>query len=200
MQREAAALAGEALDEREEPVDGAARLGREGPPAAAAGRGRLPQRAAGSPGVLAQHLEALRAHAARRQVHHALEGGVVVAVGDEPQVGERVLDLRALEEPHAPVHPVWHARRQKRLLEHARLCVGAVQDGDLAPLPALRHPLTDAVRDELRLVALVEGGVEADRLPARAAGPEFLAEAAGVVRDDAVGRLQNGRGGTVVLL
>src|SRR3979409_1587131 len=47
---------------------------------AATGGARLPQRAAGSPGMLAQHLEALRAHAARRQVHHALEGGVVVAV------------------------------------------------------------------------------------------------------------------------
>src|SRR5439155_21118944 len=106
VQRKAAAVAGEALDEREEAVEGAARLGGGGAAAAAAGRGGLPQRAAGSPRVLAQHLEALRAHAARRQVHHALEGGVIVAVGNEPQVGERVLDFRALEEPQAPVHPV----------------------------------------------------------------------------------------------
>src|SRR5207253_6723393 len=100
-------------------------------------------------------------------VHHALEGGVVVTVGNEPQVGERVLDLRALEEPQAAVHPVRHARRQKRLFEDARLGIGAVQDGELAPLTAAHHPLADTVRDELRLVALVEGGVEADRLAAR---------------------------------
>src|SRR3984893_4143060 len=170
------------------------------PPAPNAGRARLPQRAAGSPGVLAQHIEALRSHAARRQVHHALEGGIIVAVGNEPQVGERVLDFRALEEPQAPVHAVRHARRQKRLFEHARLCIGAVEDGDLAPQPPARHPLTDAMRDELGLVALVEGGVEADRLAARAAGPQFLAEAAGVVGDQAVGGFENGRGGAVVLL
>src|SRR2546429_333464 len=63
-----------------------------------------------------------------------------------------------------------------------------------------RHPLADTMRDELRLVALVEGGVEADRLAARAAGPEFLAEAAGVVGDEPVGRFQDSAGGAVVLL
>jgi hypothetical protein len=42
------------------------------------------------------------ADAARRRVHHALEGGVVVAVGDQAQVGQRVLDLGALEEAQKP--------------------------------------------------------------------------------------------------
>ena len=200
VQHQGAGLSGEAFDERQEAVDGAARLRAQGPARATAGRGRLPQRAAGSPGVLAQHIEALRPHAARRQVHHALEGGIIVAVGNESQVGERVLDFRALEEPQAAVHAVRHARRQKRLFEHARLCIGAVEDCDLAPHPPARHPLTDAVGDELRLVALVEGRVEADRLAARTAGPQLLAEAAGVVGDQAVGGFENDRGGAVVLL
>src|SRR5579864_5973146 len=60
--------------------------------------------------------------------------------------------------------------------------------------------LTDAMADELRLVALVESTVELDRLTARAAGPELLAEAGGVVRDQAVGGIEDGAGGAVVLL
>src|SRR5271170_2443329 len=53
---------------------------------------------------------------------------------------------------------------------------------------------------ELSFVALVEGGVEPDRLTALALGPELLAEAARVVADQAVGGLQNGARRAVVLL
>jgi hypothetical protein len=48
------------------------------------------------------------ADAARRRVDRALEGRVVVAVGDQAQVGQRVLDFGALEEAHAAVHAVRH--------------------------------------------------------------------------------------------
>src|SRR5580704_7705940 len=163
-------------------------------------RRRLPERGAGSLGAFAQRIEALGAEAPRRQVHHALEGGVVAAVGDEAQVREPFFDLLALEKTQASVHLVGDARRQKRLLEHPRLRVRTVEDGDVAALHAVGDVLADAVGDELRLVALVEGGVELDRLTTRAAGPELLAEAVGVVRDQAVGGLENGAGRAVVLL
>ena len=53
------------------------------------------------------------------KVHHALEGGIVAAVGDQAQVGERVLDLGALEEAQAAVDAVRHARGEERLFEDA---------------------------------------------------------------------------------
>src|SRR5947208_1674175 len=153
-----------------------------------------------APPAFAQRLEALRSDAARRQVDHALEGGIVAAVGEEPEIRERVLDLGALEEPQPAVDPVRDARRQERLLEHPRLRVGAVEDRDLAPRAPACHVLADAVGHELRLVPLVEGGVEADRLATRTGRPELLAEAAGVVPDEPVGGFQDGAGGAGVLL
>ena len=53
-------------------------------------------------GVL-QLLDGARADAARREVDDAQEAGVVVRVLDQPQVGQRVLDLGALEEAQAAV-------------------------------------------------------------------------------------------------
>ena len=108
-------------------------------------RGGLPQRRPGALRVVAQHVQALRADAARGQVHDTLEGGIVVAVGNQAQVRERVLDLGALEEAQAAVDPVRHARGQERLFQHPRLRVGAVQDRELAPQAALRDTLADAV-------------------------------------------------------
>ena len=64
----------------------------------------------------------------------------------------------------------------------------------------LLHPLADAVHDEVRLVALVERRVELDPLPVRAPGPERLAEPAGIVLDERVGRFQDGARRAVVLL
>src|SRR5205085_341693 len=191
---------GEPLDERHEAVDGAARLRAERSARRERSRSRLPQRAAVRPGTLAQRLEALRSAAAWRQVDHAREGGIVAAVGQEPEIRERVLDLGALEEPQPAVDPVRDARRQERLLEHPRLRVGAVEDRDLAPRAPARDVLADAVGHELRLVPLVEGGVEADRLATRTGRPQLLAEAAGVVPDEPVGGFQDGAGGAVVLL
>ncbi len=78
-----------------------------------------PQRAAGGAGGFADAIERARADAARRQVDDALERGVIIAIGDQPQVRERILDLGALEEAQAAVHPVRHARHDQRFLEAA---------------------------------------------------------------------------------
>ena len=60
--------------------------------------------------------------------------------------------------------------------------------------------LTDAVDDEVGLVALVEGRVDADRIAAFRGGPELLAHAVSVPRDDGVGgREDHGRRAVVLL-
>ena len=90
-------------------------------------RRRLPQGGTGGCFCLrAYDIQTLRADAARRQVHHPLEGGVVAAIGDEPEVRERILDFRTLEESQAAVHAIRHACRQQGLLQHARLRIRSV--------------------------------------------------------------------------
>ncbi len=173
---------------------------RLGPERAARGERGIPERDAGVLGLRAQHLEALRADAARRQVHDALEGGIVAPIGDQAQIGERILDLRALKEAQAAVHAVRQARAQQRLFQHPRLGVRAIQDRHVAARAAAVAPLADPLHDEVRLIALVEGGVQADLFAARAVRPEVLAEPAGVVRDERVRRLEDGARGAVVLL
>ena len=163
------------------------------------GRG-APQARARAARVLADGLDGARADAARRRVDDALERRVVVAVHDEPQVRERVLDLGALEEAQAPVDAVRNAGREQAFLEHARLRVRAIEHGGLAALAALGDVVLDAVDDELGLVALVERRVELDRLARRALGPQRLAEPRGVVRDDGVRGVQDRRRRAVVLL
>src|SRR5882757_7617721 len=54
--------------------------------------------------------------------------------------------------------------------------------------------------DELGLVALVERGVDPDRIALLAARPEVFPEPPGVMRDQAVCRGENGCGRAVVLL
>ena len=80
---------------------------------------------------VSQHLERARTDAAGGEVHHARERRVVVRVGDQAQIGERVLDLLALEEAQAAIHAIRDAGRKELMLQHPRLRVRAVQQRDL---------------------------------------------------------------------
>src|SRR5690606_10576499 len=140
----------------------AAAAGGRGPPQARAGRARL----------VPNRVERPRADAARRSVHDALERRVIVAVREEPEVRERVLDLRALEEAHTAVYAIRDAGREQRLLEDAGLRVRAIQHGDVAaPLPGGNRVL-NPVHDELSLVPLVERRIELDRLADASVRPQ----------------------------
>ena len=175
VQRQGARLAIELLDEQQERVQALAAARAE---LGDAGAGRLPHRAGIGARVVAHGIERLRADAAGRQVHDALERGVVGAIEDQPQVGERILDFSALEESQAAVHAIRNARREQRLFERARLRVRAVQNRAVAAPPAFVRPVANAVDDEVGFVALVECGVQADRIAALAARPQVLAEPA----------------------
>ena len=77
--------------------------------------------------------------------------------------------------------------------------VGAIQNGQIRMPATPVQVLAQTVGDELRLVVLVERGIELDRLAFAAVGPQILAEAVGVLGDQSVGGLENGAGGAVVL-
>ena len=133
-------------------------------------------------------------------IHDPLEGGVVRPARDEPQISERILDFCAFEKTQAPIHPIGHACIQECLFENTRLRIRAIQHCHLAPRAAVRHPFADPIHDEIGLVALVERRIELDALSILAAGPQCLAEPAGIVGDQRIRRLQYGARGTIVLL
>ena len=66
----------------------------------------IPQRTAVAARALTQRIERAPADAARRGVDGALEGGVIVTIGDQAQIGEGVLDFGAVEEAQAAVHAI----------------------------------------------------------------------------------------------
>jgi hypothetical protein len=126
-------------------------------------------------------IEGALADAARRRVHRALEGGIVGAIRDQAQVGERVLDLGALEEAQAAVDAVGQAAPASappRRRATARCCDRGWRRLRSRRRRAIQWP--DALDHEARLVHFVVGGVQIDRLAVAAFGPQALAEAAGL--------------------
>jgi hypothetical protein len=77
------------------------------------------------------------------------------------------------------------------VLEHARLRVGAVEQRHVGERHALAVQLLHLVHDELRFLEVVGGGEDAQRLALALRGPQVLAEARLVLRDDGVGRVED---------
>src|SRR5262245_49611628 len=114
VQRQGADLLVQLLDEQHEAVKVLAHAGAE---LLHARPRSLPHRARVGARVVANRVQRLRADATRRQVHDALERRVIGAAEDEAQVGQRIFDFRAFEEPQAAVHAIRYARRDQRFFE-----------------------------------------------------------------------------------
>ena len=180
-QRERRRLVAQPLDQRDEGPDLAGGGARAHP-----GDRRIERGVRRARDVL-QLLDRARADAARREVHHPQERGVVVRVLHQPQVGQRMLDLGALEEAQPAVDTVRDAGREQRVLEHARLRVRAVQDRHVGPHPALGDQAARLLDQPLRLLAVAVRLVDAYRLAGTGIGPELLAQARRVLADQVVG-------------
>lgn len=161
--------------------------------------GRFPQRDALRACLAAHFVQRAVADATGGRVDRALEGGVIVAVGQQAQVGQCVLDFGTLEEAHATVHAVRHLFAQQRFFQRARLRVAAVEHGHFGVAATIAHPLAGTLDDVARLVHLVVRGVQVDRLAVAAVGPQLLADAIRVVRDHRIGGTEDVGGGAVVL-
>ena len=79
----------------------------------------LPQRQLTVTRGLAYHVQRAIADAAGWRVHHTLKRGVVITVGNQAQIGERIFDFLTFEEAHTAVDSVRHAGLQQRLFQHA---------------------------------------------------------------------------------
>ncbi len=162
--------------------------------------GRLEQRAVPLAREFAQHFQRGHADAAFRRGDGADEGRVVVLVRDQAQVGDDVLDLGFIEEALPAGHRVRNAFLAQGLLHHACLVVAAVENRVVRPLVlALEVVGRDHDRHLVGFLVVVLHAHHLDRLAQAVLGPERFFEQLRVVADDGIRRLQDARGGTVVL-
>ena len=189
----------ELLDERDEALDGHQRPGDE-PGCLVGAAEALPEGDPLALGVRRHALHRAVADAALGDVEDPAQRDLVVGVDQHPQVGQRVADLAALVEAHPADDAVGHAEADEDLLEHPRLRVGAVEDGDVAGPRAGVGERVDLTGDEPRLVALVVGDVADDPGAVAGVGPQVLRLAALVVADHGVRGVEDGLGRAVVLL
>ena len=148
-----------------------------------------------------QHFNAARTNAARRKVDDAQKAGVVVRVLQQAQVGQRVLDFGAFKKAQATIHTVGHAGIEQGRFNHPALRVAAVEHGDFLALKAVAaHQLLDLVHHPLRLGQVRAGLVHAHGFARALRGAQVLAQAAAVVADEVVGRVEDVAVAAVVLL
>ena len=145
-------------------------------------------------------LDRARADAAGRRVDDARQAQVIARRLDDAQVGQHVLDLRAVEKARAADDAVRDAVALEGIFELVALRVHAVEHGVVAEVHAVAKVVHDLRGHIARLVVLVRGAVERERVTGFGLRPERFALSAGVVGDDVVGRVQDAAGAAVVLL
>ncbi len=149
---------------------------------------------------IAQLLKRFFAQSTRGRVHHPFERRIVIPMIHQPQIGQRVPNFRPIKKAQPAVHAVRQPRRNQRFFDHPRLRIGAVQHRAFAPIQTIGHRLRDLLHHEMRFIQLIEGQVIAQRRAPLARRPQILPEPPLIAGDDRVGRIQNRRGGTIILL
>ncbi len=145
-------------------------------------------------------LDRARADAAGRGVDDARQAQVVVRRLDDAQIGQHILDLGAVKKARAADDAVRDAVALEGIFELVALRVHAVEHGVVAEVHAVAKVVHDLRGDIARLVVLICGAVERERVTGIGLCPERFALAAGVVGDDVVGGIQDAAGAAVVLL
>src|SRR5215218_267453 len=140
------------------------------------------------------------ADATSRRVHDPPEGHRVGGVHEQRQVGERVLDLGPLVEARAADHLVRDAVPHEHVLEHPALGIRPVEDRHVVARAALVHEPLDLRHDEAGLGVLVLELANVRRIALAQVAPERLRLTRAVVRDHAVGGVQDRLRRAVVLL
>ncbi len=161
---------------------------------------RLEQRPVHLRGVRREAVERRRPDAAPGLVHDPAQRDLVGRVVDHLEIGDRVLDLGPLVEPRPADDPVADALAHEHVLEHARLGVHPVEDGDVSRAGALLERPGDLPRDEPGLGVLVVGLDHAHRQAPAEVGPQLLRPPVGVAGDHGVGGIEDRLGRAVVLL
>jgi hypothetical protein len=134
----------------------------------------------------------LLAHAAPGALQDAQQCGVVFVPVDQPQPGDDVLDLLAVEKRAGADEDVRHAGLAKKLLEQPRLLVGPEKHSAMARLNAARcDPRGDRGDRLTGLGRFIRKLHDGGRRSTRAGCHQLLVVADPVEADQRVGQLQN---------
>ena len=145
-----------------------------------------------------ERLECDVAQSASGPVDDALEGEVIVGLGDKTQIGIGVANFGAFIKARAADNPVGDAEIEKAVFKFAHLERGAHQNGHLVQLVFLAAQLFDFLSNSAGFFFAIPIGGDFDLLAVIAVSPERLAEALLVGGDEAGGRAENMRGRAVV--
>ncbi len=162
--------------------------------------GGLPDRDPHRRGVADDVREGLVADPATRGADDPRERDDVLRVAEHREIGDRVLDLRALVELRPADDLVVDRTAHERVLDEPRLRVHPVEDRDLRAARPLVDETLDLADDVARLRVLVVELADLDLLPVAGLGPQRFGLLRAVVRDEGVCRAQNRLRRAVVLL
>ncbi|CAI8916143.1 hypothetical protein EMIT0196MI5_30307 [Pseudomonas sp. IT-196MI5] len=198
VQRHIHALGGEVLDQLDKRAKGTGRTTGQ----AFVGHQlahRFPHRHIAVARMVADCFDGFFADTTGWHVDDPFQRGVIAPSFEQPQVSHGVLDFGAFEEALTAIDTVWDALAQQSFFQNPRLGVGTIQNRDIAARQAGFQRAFDGFDNVAGFVMFVERGVQIDRFAFAAIGPEFFAQAPGVVGDQGVGSLQDTRGGAIVL-
>ncbi len=120
-------------------------------------------------------------------------------IGDQPQIGEGILDFLTLEEAQTTVDSIRQLFLHQCFFQNAGLGVIAVQNGGVQQTVTLFAPGFQASHHKPGLIQLVERGIDGNGFTRCAIGPEFFTQTRRVVGDQLIGSFQNRAGGAVIL-
>ena len=161
---------------------------------------RVPQRVAHPGRALEQHLFGPAADAPPRLVQDPAQGEVVLRVGDDPQVGDQVLDLGTLVEPDPGDQAVGDLAAQQLVLDGPGLRVRPHQHGHVPELEPLRAEFRQPSHDPARLVLVVAGVEELQGVAGALVRPQGLAPTLFIAGDDGARSVEDVLGRAVVPL
>src|SRR5262249_13985332 len=135
-----------------------------------------------------------------RPVDDALEGQIVVALGDQAEIGHGIANLRALVEAWAADDAIGNAERKEAVLELAHLKTRAHQHRHFRIGMIVAMQLLRIGRDRARFFFGIPHTLYTNAITGIALGPQGLAEPALVRGDEAGSGTENRRCRAVIPL
>src|SRR5699024_67446 len=123
------------------------------------------------PCVFTQQLYRTRADAPCRHIDDTLQRSVIIAIEQQAQISQCVLDLQTFIEALPSIDTVRHPLANQRLLKYPRLGVRAVEDRNILASTPLIDLFLDGIDNKARFVEIVEAGINRNRLATLTGGP-----------------------------
>ena len=137
---------------------------------------------------------------ALRNIDNTLQSDAVSTVIDSFQVSKDILDLAALIEVDATDEFIWYATQYHLFFQCTRLCVGAVENGNIGITGCGCGKFQNIFCSSMRFFQVGLIVIVSNRCALFVVCPKRLILTFIVVTDDFIGSFQNRLGGTIILL